>query len=252
MFLILQVTSSNAGALGAASRMVFTQQGGTIGRRDGNDWVLADPHVSGSHARIRAMGGTFFLEDNDSGNGVLVNGNRVHPGEPFPLKDGDVLFIDPFDISVQLAAVMPTAPVAAPPVGAWQPMAPAPPPMQARPVAPIGSLDDLIGPGSVAAPDEYNALLDSAPPASMAPIPSVPRPAGQAGIERCDDHLDAIHGPDTTACGAIAGAAAARGRRSDPNELGSRRSRPARDAVRALHATAAVRRHPPPHHSGVI
>jgi hypothetical protein len=25
---------------------------------------------------------------------VLVNGNRLHAGEPFPLKDGDQIFID--------------------------------------------------------------------------------------------------------------------------------------------------------------
>ena len=46
--------------------MVFSRQGGSIGRRAGNDWVLPDAHVSGRHARIRAMGGTFFLEDNES------------------------------------------------------------------------------------------------------------------------------------------------------------------------------------------
>jgi type VI secretion system FHA domain protein len=150
MFLVLQVTSSNAVNLGAASRMVFSQQGGTIGRRAGNDWVLADPHVSGRHARIRAMGGTFFLEDNDSGNGVLVNGNRVHPGEPFPLKEGDVLFIDPFDISVRLSPVMPGAQTEAVPAGGWPGMA-APaaqiPTLIPLDRAPIGNLDDPIGAG---------------------------------------------------------------------------------------------------------
>jgi len=175
MFLILQVTGANAANLGAAARMVFSQQGGTIGRRPGNDWVLADPHVSGRHARIRAMGGTFFLEDNDSGNGVLVNGNRVHPGEPFPLKEGDVLFIDPFDIAVKLSPVMPGAQTEAIPAGGWSGQAaPSPqiPPVQARPATPIGSLDDLIGPGGAATPDEYNALLDSPVKSTAAAIPT--------------------------------------------------------------------------------
>src|SRR6188474_295460 len=107
MFLILEVTSANASSLGAASRMVFSRQGGSVGRRAGNDWVLPDAHVSGRHARIRAMGGTFFLEDNESGNGVIVNGTRIHAGEPFPLKDGDVVFIDPFEIVARLSATMP-------------------------------------------------------------------------------------------------------------------------------------------------
>jgi type VI secretion system FHA domain protein len=176
MFLILQVTSANAVNLGAAARMVFSQQGGTIGRRAGNDWVLADPHVSGRHARIRAMGGTFFLEDNDSGNGVLVNGNRVHPGEPFPLKEGDVLFIDPFDISVRLSPVMPGPQTEAVPAGGWPgmgtPAAQIPTPIPAGPVAPIGSLDDLIGAGSMASPDEYNALLDTPPVSKSGVIPT--------------------------------------------------------------------------------
>lgn len=176
MFLILQVTSANAVNLGAAARMVFSQQGGTIGRRAGNDWVLNDPHVSGRHARIRAMGGTFFLEDNDSGNGVLVNGNRVHPGEPFPLKEGDVLFIDPFDISVRLSPVMPGAQTEAVPASGWPgiaaPAAQIPTPIPARPVAPIGSLDDLIGADSMVSPDEYNALLDTPPVSKAGVIPT--------------------------------------------------------------------------------
>ncbi len=109
MFLILQVTSANAAMLGTASRAVFTAAGGSIGRRAGNDWVLPDGHVSGRHAGVRAIGGTFFLEDNESANGVIVNGNRLHAGEPFPLKDGDKIFIDPFEISVSVSMTRPDA-----------------------------------------------------------------------------------------------------------------------------------------------
>ena len=98
MFLVLEVIGPNAATLGAAARVVFTAKGGTIGRRAGNDWVLGDPHVSGRHARVRSVGGTFFLEDAESANGVVVNGTKLHPGEPFPLKDGDSIFIDPFEI----------------------------------------------------------------------------------------------------------------------------------------------------------
>ena len=107
MFLILQVTSPNAADLGPAARASFTIKGGTIGRRAGNDWILADPHVSGRHARVRSVGGTFFLEDAESANGVLVNGTKLHQGEPFPLKDGDSIYIDPYEISVRIAATLP-------------------------------------------------------------------------------------------------------------------------------------------------
>lgn len=176
MFLILEVTSPNGAMLGPAARMVFSRQGGSIGRRPGNDWVLADAHVSGRHARIRAMGGTFFLEDNESGNGVLVNGNRIHPGEPFPLKEGDVIFIDPFEIVARLSATMPGAAAGAPaaqpagyPAGLPGTMNPAAAPM--LPVPPIGGgLDDLIG--SNGTPDEFNALLDTPPSRPAAPIPT--------------------------------------------------------------------------------
>ena len=177
MFLILDVTSPNAVSLGAAARMVFSRQGGSIGRRPGNEWVLPDAHVSGRHARIRAMGGTFFLEDNESGNGVLVNGNRIHAGEPFPLKDGDVIFIDPFEIVARLSATVPAsaeAPPVAPP-GISQAiaagMAHAYPPTGApRADVPTGGLDDLIGLGASAIP-ESNPLLDppSAPPPRQIP-----------------------------------------------------------------------------------
>ena len=61
MFLILEVTGREAAALGAASRAIFTTAGGSIGRRAGNDWVLPDPHVSGRHARVRAIGGTLMF-----------------------------------------------------------------------------------------------------------------------------------------------------------------------------------------------
>jgi len=148
MFLVLEVTGPNAATLGAAARVVFTAKGGTIGRRAGNDWVLGDPHVSGRHARVRSVGGTFFLEDAESANGVVVNGTKLHPGEPFPLKDGDSIFIDPFEISVRMTASMPGAATEAhsPAANLASPMTQA---AQARARSPVPgdlpSVDDLIG-----------------------------------------------------------------------------------------------------------
>jgi type VI secretion system FHA domain protein len=192
MFLVLEVTGSNAAALGAASRAVFTTKGGTIGRRAGNDWILADPHVSGRHARVRAVGGTFFLEDAESANGVLVNGTKLHQGEPFPLKEGDSIFIDPFEISVRMTASMPgaatefhTSPTSVAPFSAQTaqhiaaPYAPGGVPsvddLLASPPGPVGAgsapggpppppsqgLGDLLGMGTDGIPAEFNPLLDS-------------------------------------------------------------------------------------------
>ena len=167
MFLILEVKSANAGMLGPASRAVFTAAGGSIGRRPGNDWVLPDPHISGRHARVRAIGGTFFLEDNESANGVIVNGNRLHPGEPFPLKDGDTVFIDPFEMVVTVSATKPGA--ATQVLDAPVPPAPAPvspPPLVGDigwagggPPQPEG-LGDIIGDSGGTLGSGPNPLLD--------------------------------------------------------------------------------------------
>lgn len=209
MFLVLEVTGSNAAALGAASRAVFTTKGGTIGRRAGNDWVLADPHVSGRHARVRAVGGTFFLEDAESANGVLVNGTKLHQGEPFPLKEGDSIFIDPFEISVRITASMPGA--------ATEVHASATslaPPVVQTPSPPAQGLGDLLGMGTDGIPAEFNPLLDSpaaqpviAPPPAgrdligkpvindafeiRSPAPAMPTPAGGPAIPTNWDVLDA-------------------------------------------------------------
>ena len=173
MFLILEVTGREAAALGAASRAIFTTAGGSIGRRAGNDWVLPDAHVSGRHARVRAIGGTFFLEDNESGNGVVVNGSRLHPNEPFPLKDGDKVFIDPFEIAVQVSMTKPgaateivrgqSAPPAVPAAGA-----PAPGPLHVPMAEPTG-LGDIVPEAGGVIPSDFNPLLD--------PVPAA-RPAG--------------------------------------------------------------------------
>jgi len=172
MFLILEVTGREAAVLGAASRAIFTTAGGSIGRRAGNDWVLPDAHVSGRHARVRAIGGTFFLEDNESGNGVVVNGSRLHPNEPFPLKDGDKVFIDPFEIAVQVSMTKPGAATeilrgqSAPPV---VPAAgvPAAGPLHVPMAEPTG-LGDIVPEAGGVIPSDFNPLLDPPPPAPAA------------------------------------------------------------------------------------
>ena len=175
MFLILEVTGREAAVLGAASRAIFTTAGGSIGRRAGNDWVLPDAHVSGRHARVRAIGGTFFLEDNESGNGVVVNGSRLHPNEPFPLKDGDKVFIDPFEITVQVSMTKPGAATeilrgqSAPPV---VPAAgvPAAGPLHVPMAEPTG-LGDIVPEAGGVIPSDFNPLLDP-PPAAPAAGPT--------------------------------------------------------------------------------
>lgn len=58
----------------------------TIGRKEGNDIVIPIQTVSGNHAVLSNEGGNWFITDNNSTNGVILNGNRV---QKHILKNGD-------------------------------------------------------------------------------------------------------------------------------------------------------------------
>jgi len=58
-----------------------------IGRTHGNDIVVADDMVSGTHARITPLPEGAILEDLDSTNGTYLNGLRIH--SPQNLVAGD-------------------------------------------------------------------------------------------------------------------------------------------------------------------
>ena len=45
-----------------------------IGRREGNDWILADGSVSGTHCEIEKTNEGFLIRDLGSTNGTKVNG----------------------------------------------------------------------------------------------------------------------------------------------------------------------------------
>lgn len=103
MILTLEVTGAQAQDMGASHRKVFKAIGGTIGRLPDNDWVFVDPYVSGRHALIRYVGGKFFIEDTST-NGVFINStdNRLARGQPAQLRDGDLLYIDAYQINVSI------------------------------------------------------------------------------------------------------------------------------------------------------
>jgi FHA domain len=69
-------------------RWRLSEGGVTIGRDPRSTIVLADPRVSGSHARLSLEpSGRCLLVDEGSTNGTAVNSRLVT--EPVPLKDGD-------------------------------------------------------------------------------------------------------------------------------------------------------------------
>lgn len=63
----------------------------TIGRRSSCDFVLRVDSVSREHCRIEPSDGAFWLYDNGSSNGTLLNGLRI---EKAKLIHGDVITLD--------------------------------------------------------------------------------------------------------------------------------------------------------------
>ena len=109
MTLRLRVVSDQRRSLADRSSVVFTAEGGTIGRSADNDWVLPDPlrYVSAHHARIECRNGRFYLHD-VSTNGVFVN-DEVEPvsrraAEGYALSNGDMVRIGDYQVIVALDA----------------------------------------------------------------------------------------------------------------------------------------------------
>lgn len=63
----------------------------TIGRAFTNDIILDSPLVSKEHAKIIESNGSFYLIDNNSSNGILLNGEKVD--DNIELIDGDIIEI---------------------------------------------------------------------------------------------------------------------------------------------------------------
>jgi pSer/pThr/pTyr-binding forkhead associated (FHA) protein len=61
----------------------------TIGRDDSNDLTFTSATVSRDHAALRVTDGRWYLEDRGSFNGTFLNGTRVQPGTPLPLRHAD-------------------------------------------------------------------------------------------------------------------------------------------------------------------
>jgi len=97
---------------GLRTSFEFRQCGGSIGRADDSDWMLAAPGISRTHAVVRYVHGLYFLEDRST-NGMLRNGAPLVRGEPVTLDDGDRLQMDTFEVAVALTdEVAATAPPA--------------------------------------------------------------------------------------------------------------------------------------------
>jgi len=105
MNLTLEVISANGSSMGGARRKVFSEAGGSIGRAADCDWVLPSPdkYVSRHHASVLFKYGQFYVKA-EGENSVAVNdpNTSLTADTPSPLKQGDRVYIDEYEILVSL------------------------------------------------------------------------------------------------------------------------------------------------------
>lgn len=84
---------------------IFTEQGGTIGRGQGNSWILEDPEkfISSKHSQIIFENGYYYLADLST-NGTFFNGSRepIGSGNRVVLKDGDRFTLGDYEFLVSM------------------------------------------------------------------------------------------------------------------------------------------------------
>ena len=93
-----QQAPAPAAAVGTNERSTISFKDGKttliLGRHATCDVVLNDPQVSRFHARIDKQGpGAATITDLDSANGVHINGRRIPPRLPQPLRSGDEFWV---------------------------------------------------------------------------------------------------------------------------------------------------------------
>ena len=77
---------------GSEKGLIFTLNEGelVVGRDPGCDIILSDSKVSRRHARFRRAGPDYFIEDLQSANGTLVNGEEI---SSLKLEEGNIVII---------------------------------------------------------------------------------------------------------------------------------------------------------------
>lgn len=184
-----------------------------MGRELDNTLRLPDPSISRHHCVVRKVAGGYEIQDLQSSNGVLVNGNRVQSS---PLRDGDRITLGQVQLTFQdpraegatvaisreevpapplgtvrmsaaeLAAIhsegVPPEPKielqgpgATGPVAAVTPAAPAVPPVAPKPITPPKGFGEFTNPGS-RQPSSLGFMG-----AYLPPVPDDAQPTGERG-----------------------------------------------------------------------
>lgn len=134
-----------------------------MGRELDNTLRLPDPSISRHHCVIRKVGGGFEIQDLQSSNGVLVNGNRVQAS---PLRDGDRITLGQVQLTFQdprpevAATVAISAMEAPPPTGTVR--------MSADQLAAIHT-------GKAPLEDEPKVQIQSPAQVATGPVPTTPK-----------------------------------------------------------------------------
>lgn len=106
MTLNLSIIKSPEGASLATTQKTFAEQGGTIGRGEGNDWVLSDPErfLSSKHCSLSFEAGQYYLTDTST-NGTFVNSNPepLGKGGQTAINNGDTVAIGDYQFRVELS-----------------------------------------------------------------------------------------------------------------------------------------------------
>jgi type VI secretion system protein ImpI len=107
MNLILELVAHDGHVPSGEPRKVFGVEGGRIGRASDCDWVLRSPYISRYHATICCIDGTFHIvSTSESGVGLNDAYATLPQLEHRPLRHGDHLFIDEYEIQVLICDVV--------------------------------------------------------------------------------------------------------------------------------------------------
>lgn len=97
-FLNLKVTGKGKNEELALGSIITVKKEATFGRESDNTVVLQDPYTSGYHTRIYRNNGRFVIEDLESTNGTLLNGDLLDVKTY--LEYGDIIWIGKLKLEV--------------------------------------------------------------------------------------------------------------------------------------------------------
>ncbi|MEJ2208363.1 MAG: FHA domain-containing protein [Anaerolineae bacterium] len=98
---ILQIQVAGAGGAPARDELPLYRQTVTLGRSQDNDVILEDRKVSGQHAQLSLGREGWMMGDLGSSNGTYVDGQRLAPRRPVPLRPGSVVQIGDFQFQIR-------------------------------------------------------------------------------------------------------------------------------------------------------